>query len=79
MGEVAPGLGGREESRTMKSCPGQLVVHRDGTVAYCTEKNGGHACAGEDRPHRGGFLSCRVVDDEACAHCCLMPATLTSS
>ena len=21
----------------MKSCPGQLVVHRDGTVAYCTE------------------------------------------
>jgi hypothetical protein len=61
----------------MKSCPGQLVVHRDGTVAYCTEDTGGHACLGEDRTHRGGFLACRVVDDEACAYCSLMPATLS--
>jgi hypothetical protein len=53
----------------MKSCPGQLVVHRDGTVAYCTEKNAGRPCAGEDRPHRGGFFACRVVDGNQCRYC----------
>ena len=60
----------------MKSCAGQLVVHRDGTVAYCTEVNAGRPCAGEDHPHRGGFFACRVVDGETCAYCNLTPITL---
>jgi hypothetical protein len=53
----------------MKSCPGQLVVHRDGTVAYCTEEHGGRKCAGEDHPHRGGFFACRVVEGDNCRYC----------
>jgi hypothetical protein len=60
----------------MKSCPGQVVVHRDGTVAYCTEDAAGRRCAGEDRPHRGGFFACRVVDGENCAYCTVDPLTL---
>ena len=45
----------------MKTCPGQLVVHGDGTVAYCTEETAGRRCRGEDHPHRGRLLrlSCR--------------------
>ncbi len=53
----------------MKSCPGQLVVHRDGTAAYCTEATAGGSCVGEDRPHRGGFFACRVVDGDNCPYC----------
>jgi hypothetical protein len=60
----------------MRSCPGQLVVHRDGTVAYCTENIAGRRCAGEDHPHRGGFLACRVVDGDNCAYCAATPATV---
>ena len=57
----------------MKSCPGQLVVHRDGTVAYCTEETAGRHCAGEDHPHRGGFFACRVVDGDNCPYCAVAP------
>ncbi len=60
----------------MKSCPGQLVVHRDGTVAYCTEQTTGGTCAGEDRPHRGGFFACRVVDGDNCPYCTVEPVTV---
>jgi hypothetical protein len=60
----------------MKSCAGQLVVHRDGTVAYCTEDTDGRTCAGEDRPHRGGFLACRVVDTDSCSYCTVAPVIL---
>jgi len=59
----------------MRSCPGQLVVHRDGTVAYCTEERSGRACAGEDHPHRGGFFACRVMRGEDCEYCSLTPVT----
>ncbi len=59
----------------MKTCPGQLVVHRDGTVAYCTEDTDGRRCAGEDHPHRGGFFACRVVDGESCAYCSVASVT----
>ena len=55
----------------MRSCAGQLVVHRDGTMAYCTMEQAGHSCAGEDRPHRGGFVACRLVDDGDCEYCSL--------
>ncbi len=53
----------------MKTCPGQLVVHGDGTVAYCTEETAGRRCRGEDHPHRGGFFACRVVDGDNCSYC----------
>ncbi len=59
----------------MKSCPGQLVVHRDGTVAYCTEEHEGHQCAGEDRPHHRGVLACRVAHRDPCTHCNPVPLT----
>jgi len=61
--------------KPMKSCPGQLVVHRDGTVAYCTEEQDGRACAGEDRPHRRGVLACRVVTRDPCSACNPVPLT----
>jgi hypothetical protein len=53
----------------MTSCTGLLVVHRDGTVAYCSENRAGRDCAGEDRPHQGGVFACRLVEGEACTHC----------
>ena len=60
----------------MRSCPGQLVVHRDGTVAYCTEEAAGRRCGGEDHPHRGGFFACRVVDGDNCSYCAAAPVDL---
>ena len=53
----------------MTSCAGQLVVHRDGSVAYCTEEQAGRLCAGEDHPHRRGIFACRLVRGEACDYC----------
>lgn len=53
----------------MASCPGQLVIHRDGSVAYCTEKQAGRSCPGEDRPHRRGVVACRLVSGERCPYC----------
>ena len=61
----------------MTSCGGLLVVHRDGTVAYCTEDRAGRQCSGEDRPHHGGVFACRLVEGEACAHC--NPVTVPAS
>jgi hypothetical protein len=61
----------------MTSCGGLLVVHRDGTVAYCTEDRAGRRCAGEDRPHHGGVFACRLVEGEACGHC--NPVTVPAS
>ncbi len=53
----------------MTSCAGQLVVHRDGSVAYCSQERSGHSCAGEDRPHRRGVVACRLVSTESCPYC----------
>ena len=55
----------------MRSCAGQLVVHRDGSMAYCSEERAGRSCAGEDHPHRGGFVACRLVDESDCEYCSL--------
>lgn len=52
----------------MKSCAGQLVVHRDGSVAYCTEERAGRRCPGDDRPHRRGIFACRLTLDH-CPYC----------
>ena len=53
----------------MTSCAGQLVVHRDGTVAYCTEEQAGRPCVGGDHPHRRGTFACRLVRGESCGYC----------
>lgn len=53
----------------MASCGGQLVVHQDGTVAYCSETRDSGGCAGEDRPHRRGVLTCSLASDEPCPYC----------
>ena len=53
----------------MTSCAGQLVVHRDGSVAYCSEEQAGRSCAGEDRPHRRGVVACRLVNSQDCPYC----------
>ena len=66
--------GGRKDDDPMTSCPGQLVVHRDGSVASCSEHRAGRSCAGEDLPHRRGFLACRIVEHGACTYCELVVA-----
>jgi hypothetical protein len=53
----------------MASCAGQLVVHQDGTTAYCTEVHDGRDCAGDDRPHRRGVFTCSLTSHGLCAHC----------
>ena len=58
----------------MRSCAGQLVVHCDGTVAYCTEEHAGRRCTGAERPHRGGTFACRLVTRDTCPHCNRAPA-----
>lgn len=62
----------------MTSCAGQLVVHRDGTVAYCSEEQEGNTCAGEDRPHRRGVVACRLVSTERCSYCAALALTAAS-
>jgi hypothetical protein len=59
----------------MKSCLGQLVVHLDGTVAYCTEETAGRPCPGEDHPHRGGFFAHRLVTRHHCPRCTQVPVS----
>jgi hypothetical protein len=61
----------------MANCGGSLVIHRDGSVAYCSEDRAGGKCAGEDRPHIGGVFACRLVEGEACAYC--NPATVPAT
>lgn len=89
--ETSPGDRGRKNPRTglpqaeypakngevgeMKSCLGQLVVHRDGTVAYCTEETAGRPCPGEDHPHRGGFFAHRLVARHSCPRCTQVPVS----
>ncbi len=56
----------------MQLCAGALVLHEDGTVAYCTqapptvEQLFGHDCSLER--HRT-FVSCRVLTDDRCSEC----------
>jgi hypothetical protein len=52
----------------MTTCPGELVVHQDGTV-WCSEPNEGRECGGLERPHRAVW-SCRLVWGPAsCPRC----------
>lgn len=51
-------------------CSGCLVLHRDATVAFCTEELDGGHCPGYERPHLAGTMSCRVKPALVrCQHC----------
>jgi len=49
-----------EEESFMPMCNGCLVIHRDGTVDYCSEDLDGGTCPGHETPHVAGVLACRV-------------------
>lgn len=52
------------------ACGGCLVMHRDGSVAFCTEELDGRPCAGYGERHLGGTMSCRVAPRLVrCLHC----------
>jgi hypothetical protein len=34
-----------------RTCPGRLVVHADGSVAFCSEESEGRMCLGYAEPH----------------------------
>jgi hypothetical protein len=42
----------------MATCPGSLIVHRDNTVAACTEDDEADACRGRDVRHDGSPVQC---------------------
>ncbi|MHB8330123.1 MAG: hypothetical protein ACYDD6_10965 [Acidimicrobiales bacterium] len=63
----------------MRSCAGQLVVHRDGSVAYCTEERAARSCTGEDKPHRSGVFACRLVEGDSCSYCHSIALSASSS
>jgi hypothetical protein len=42
----------------MATCPGSLIVHRDGTTAGCTNDDDQDGCHGRDLRHQGDPNSC---------------------
>jgi hypothetical protein len=40
------------------TCSGSLIVHRDGTVAGCTNDDDSDGCAGRDLRHEGDPTRC---------------------
>jgi hypothetical protein len=62
--------GRRAEGAVMAMCNGCLVVHRDGTVAYCSEEIDGGVCDGYEMAHLAGIMSCRVTPRRTrCRYC----------
>jgi hypothetical protein len=56
------------ESQTI--CPGRLVLHRQGEVAFCTEEIEGRVCLGYDTPHFSPPDNCwLVIAGTPCAIC----------
>ena len=54
----------------LATCPGRLVVHAEGTVAFCTEEPEGRPCVGYDRPHASEPDACWAkVAGAACGVC----------
>lgn len=51
-------------------CYGSLVLHRDGTIAYCSEELGGGRCAGFQLPHFAAPLTCRVSNTSSRCKVC---------
>lgn len=52
------------------ACCGCLVLHRDGSVAFCTEEIDGRPCEGYGHRHLGGTMPCRVAPRIVqCLHC----------
>ncbi|MDA8071744.1 MAG: hypothetical protein M0Z82_09130 [Actinomycetota bacterium] len=59
-----------EDVAVRASCEGCLVLHRDATVAFCTEELDGRLCLGYDRRHLAGTMPCRVEPKVVrCEHC----------
>lgn len=51
-------------------CCGCLVLHRDGSVAFCTEELDGRSCTGYQGRHLGGTMPCRIAPRLVrCQHC----------
>lgn len=51
-------------------CCGCLVLHRDGSVAFCTEELDGRPCGGYEHRHIGGTMPCRIDPRTVqCMHC----------
>ena len=42
----------------MANCRGSLIVHRDGTVAGCTNDDVADGCRGRDERHQGDPTAC---------------------
>ena len=42
----------------MATCPGSLIVHRDGAVAGCTNDDDQDGCAGLELRHEGDPTAC---------------------
>jgi len=58
------------EDECVTICDGCLVVHRDGTTAYCSEELDDRPCQGYDTPHLAGLLACRLSPRwSRCPHC----------
>jgi hypothetical protein len=58
------------EGTVMAMCNGCLVVHRDGSVAYCSEELDGGQCEGYEMAHLAGIMPCRVIPRRTrCQYC----------
>jgi hypothetical protein len=44
--------------RIVGTCPGSLIVHRDGTTAGCTSDDDQDGCRGRELRHEGDPTSC---------------------
>ncbi|HEY5171586.1 MAG TPA: hypothetical protein VIK54_07650 [Acidimicrobiia bacterium] len=42
----------------MATCPGSLIVHRDGTTAGCSNDEDQDGCRGRDLRHEGDPTAC---------------------
>ena len=51
------------------TCPGMLIVHRDGTIAGCTEDDKPLGCAGPDERHDHGTVRCIKWFADGCDYC----------
>jgi hypothetical protein len=49
-------------------CPGSLILHRDGTVAGCTNDDDADGCRGRELPHEGDPIACLDWFD-GCNYC----------
>jgi hypothetical protein len=53
---------------TVATCPGSLILHRDGTTAGCTNDDEADGCRGLERRHEGDPTACTEWFD-GCNYC----------